>query len=88
MKTKAEIKKERFENPEKRDKYLNSLKEYSEQISKSLQEHPLKHTCYEEHTCNDFSSNKCKPCGCEPCSLGQQSAELADEAVGVEGIDF
>ncbi len=75
MKTKEQIKKERLANPEKRDNYLRDMTETSEKITESLRRNPLEHTCHEK----DF---------CEPCSLGQQAAELADEGMGIEGIDF
>lgn len=75
MKTKDQIRHERMVNPQKRDDYLRDMTETSEMITRSLREHPLEHTCHEK----DY---------CEPCSLGQQAAELADEGIGIEGIDF
>jgi hypothetical protein len=75
MKTKAEIKKERAENPRKRERYLLSMRETSEMISTSLGRHPVEHTCHEKEFC-------------EACSLGQQAADLAAEGIGIEGIDF
>lgn len=75
MKTREQIKQERLENPEKRDKYLSSMTEFGEQITQSLRRHPIEHTCDEK----DF---------CEACSLGQQAADLADEGIGIESIDF
>jgi hypothetical protein len=73
--TKQQIKKQRLENPQKRDKYLRDMTETSEMITNSLREHPIEHTCHEK----DF---------CEACLLGQQAADLADEGIGIEGIDF
>jgi hypothetical protein len=74
---KSTDKKERFNDPQKRDDYLRSMTETSEMMTNALREHPLEHTC---HTREDGF--------CEPCSIGQQAAELADEGIGIEGIDF
>lgn len=75
MKKKEQIKQERLIDPQKRDNYLRSMTNFSEQITTSLREHPIEHTCDKK----DF---------CEACSLGQQAADLADEGIGIEGIDF
>jgi hypothetical protein len=72
------IKKERLENPDKRDRHLRNMTEASEQITAALErDTELKHTRLED-------SEKF----CERNSCGQQAAELADEAFGIEGIDF
>jgi hypothetical protein len=78
-----QIKKQRLENPQKRDKYLKDMREYSESLSRGLRESGMRCTCEEE---GRFDKEEYTPC--DYCSMGQQSAELYDESIGIEGIDY
>jgi len=80
---KEEIKKQRLENPDKRDKYLREMREYSDSLLRGIRENNLRCTCEEE---GRFEEDEYRPC--QFCSMGQQSAELLDESIGIEGIDF
>ena len=77
-----QAKKQRSLNPEKRDEYLRDLRESSGQISEYLRKGELKCNCDERNKDREEYSP------CMYCSLGQQSADLMDEGIGMEGIDF
>ena len=65
-------------DPAGRDEYLADMKAGGESILRSLQEdHDFKHTCL-------IDPDRL----CQRCSLGQQSAEMIDEGIGIEGLDF
>lgn len=73
-----QVKLQRIENPAKRDKYLSGMKEAGEKLTEALARHDEpKHTCWGDP--EKF---------CERCSYGQQAAEMVDEDIGIEGIDF
>ena len=55
------------------------MKDAGDQITEALSKTRdiLPHTCHEdpEHVC-------------QRCSLGQEAADLIDEGIGIEGVDF
>ena len=79
MLTREQIIRERNADPRKRDKHLRDMREASENLVHAIRRHreepEMRHTC------------EVDPDRCYPCSLGQH-AEMADEGIGMEGVDF
>lgn len=71
--------KQRREDPARRDEYLSKMKAAGDQLTEALSKNSdvLPHTCQEdpEHLC-------------QRCSIGQEAADLVDEGIGIEGVDF
>lgn len=77
-----QVRKQRLENPQKREKYLKDCIETSRAISEGLRKSEM--SC----NCDEINKDREEYRACMYCSLGQQSAELYDEGIGIEGVDY